>query len=90
MGHWVAIIDVDLQDPPELIETLLHKAHQGFDVVTARRSSSDGETLAKKAISEFGYAVINRFADVPIPRNTGDFRIMSRRVVEELRLLSPS
>jgi glycosyltransferase involved in cell wall biosynthesis len=89
-GCWVAVIDVDLQDPPELIEVLFHKANEGFDVVTARRSSREGETFAKKVISEFGYTVINQISDVPIPRNTGDFRIMSRRVVEELRMLNES
>jgi polyisoprenyl-phosphate glycosyltransferase len=87
-GDWCAVIDVDLQDPPEVIEELFAKAREGYDVVTARRSSREGETLAKRAVSEFGYTVINRLADVKIPRNTGDFRLMSRRVVEELRGLS--
>jgi polyisoprenyl-phosphate glycosyltransferase len=87
-GDWCVVIDVDLQDPPELVETLLQKTREGFDVVTARRQSREGETLAKKLISFVGYSVINRIAEVPIPRNTGDFRIMSRRVVEELRGLS--
>jgi polyisoprenyl-phosphate glycosyltransferase len=89
-GDWCVVIDVDLQDPPELVETLLQKTREGFDVVTARRQSREGETLAKKLISFVGYSVINRIAEVPIPRNTGDFRIMSRRVVEELRGLSES
>jgi glycosyltransferase involved in cell wall biosynthesis len=89
-GAWCAVIDVDLQDPPEMIETLFHKAQQGFDVVTARRSSREGETLIKRVISRFGYTLINQIAEVPIPRNTGDFRIMNRRVVEELRGLSES
>ena len=89
-GDWCAVIDVDLQDPPELIETMLTKAQDGFDVVTARRSSREGETLVKKIISAIGYKMINGVAEVPIPRNTGDFRVMSRRVVEELRGLSES
>jgi dolichol-phosphate mannosyltransferase len=89
-GRWCIVIDVDLQDPPEMIETLLRKAEEGFDVVTARRRSREGETLVKRAISAFGYSVINRIAEVPIPRNTGDFRITSRRVVEELRGLNES
>src|ERR1700681_4319522 len=72
-GDWCAVIDVDLQDPPEVIEELFAKAREGYDVVTARRSSREGETLAKRAVSEFGYTVINRLADVKIPRNTGDF-----------------
>jgi len=89
-GRWCVVIDVDLQDPPELIETLLHKAEEGFDVVTARRGSRDGETFIKKLVSSLGYKVINRIAEVPIPQNTGDFRIMNRRVVEELSRLSES
>jgi len=89
-GRWCAVIDVDLQDPPEVIETLLRKAEEGFDVVTARRQSREGETWVKKAVSWLGYSVINRIAEVPIPRNTGDFRIASRRVVEELRGLTES
>jgi dolichol-phosphate mannosyltransferase len=89
-GDWCAVIDVDLQDPPEMIETLFRKAQEGFDVVTARRSSRDGETLVKRVISRFGYGLINQIAEVPIPRNTGDFRVMNRRVVEELRGLSES
>ena len=87
-GRWCVVIDVDLQDPPEMIETLLHRADDGFDVVTARRATREGETWVKKLVARIGYRVINEIADVQIPRNTGDFRIMSRRVVEELRALS--
>jgi dolichol-phosphate mannosyltransferase len=87
-GDWCAVIDVDLQDPPEVIAELFAKAREGYEVVTARRASREGETLAKRVVSEFGYTVINRLADVKIPRNTGDFRLMSRRVIEELRGLS--
>ncbi len=86
-GAWVAVIDVDLQDPPELIEAMYRRAQDGFDVVTARRTTREGETLVKKAVSAFGYRVINQVSDISIPANTGDFRIMSRRVVEELRML---
>jgi polyisoprenyl-phosphate glycosyltransferase len=89
-GRWCVVIDVDLQDPPELIETMLRKAEQGYDVVTARRDSREGETLMKKVISRAGYKLINRIAEVPIPPNTGDFRIMDRRIIEELRGLSES
>jgi dolichol-phosphate mannosyltransferase len=89
-GRWCVVIDVDLQDPPEIIEKLYRKTEEGFDVVTACRSSRAGETLIKRAVSAVGYKLINDIAEVPIPRNTGDFRIMSRRVVEELRGLSES
>lgn len=89
-GRWCLVIDVDLQDPPEMIEPLYRKAIEGFDVVTARRISREGETLMKKVISRLWYALINRIADVSIPRDTGDFRIISRRVIEELRGLRES
>lgn len=87
-GRWCVVIDVDLQDPPELIESLLRKAQDGFDVVTACRSTRAGETLIKRMVSVLGYRLINDISEVPIPPNTGDFRIMSRRVIEELRCLS--
>jgi polyisoprenyl-phosphate glycosyltransferase len=89
-GQWCVVIDADLQDPPEMIAALFAKTQEGYDVVTARRTSREGETLIKRAVSALGYAVINEVADVHIPRNTGDFRIVSRRVIEELRGLSES
>ena len=89
-GRWCVVIDVDLQDPPELIETMWRKAQEGFDVVTARRKSREGETLVKRTVSGLGYKLINRIADVQIPPNTGDFRVMNRRVIEELRGLNES
>jgi dolichol-phosphate mannosyltransferase len=87
-GEKCVVIDVDLQDQPEVIEQLYNKMAEGYEVVYAMRSSREGETLIKKAVSYFGYSVINRLSEVQIPRNTGDFRIMSRRVIEELRRLS--
>jgi polyisoprenyl-phosphate glycosyltransferase len=89
-ASWCVVIDVDLQDPPETIEALWAKAQEGFDVVTARRITREGETWIKRAVAALGYKLINEVADVSIPRNTGDFRLMSRRVVEELRNLSES
>lgn len=88
VGEKCVVIDVDLQDQPELIERLYAKMAEGYEVVYAMRSSREGETFIKKAVSYFGYSVINWLSDVQIPRNTGDFRIMSRRVIEELRRLS--
>jgi glycosyltransferase involved in cell wall biosynthesis len=87
-GEKCVVIDVDLQDQPEVIKQLYNKMAEGYEVVYAMRTSREGETLIKRAVSYFGYTVINRLSDVQIPRNTGDFRIMSRRVVEELRRLS--
>ena len=87
-GETCVVVDVDLQDPPELIEQLHAKLVEGYEVVYAKRRSRKGETIVKRIISYFGYAIINRLSDVQIPRNTGDFRIMSRRVIEQLRRLN--
>lgn len=86
-GTWCVAIDVDLQDPPEVIPALFAKTAEGYDVVTAKRRNRNGENVIKKMVSCLGYAIINKIAEVHIPSNTGDFRIISRRVVEELRNL---
>lgn len=89
-GNACVVIDVDLQDPPEVIPQMHAKMQEGFDVVYAKRRSSKSETLAKRLIAWVGYGVINRLSDVKIPRNTGDFRIMSRRVCDEVTRLHES
>lgn len=89
-GETCVVIDVDLQDQPELIEPMYAKIIDGYEVVYAKRRSRKGETLIKRIISHLGYTVINKLSDVQIPRNTGDFRIMTRRVIEELRRLNES
>jgi glycosyltransferase involved in cell wall biosynthesis len=89
-GENCIVIDVDLQDPPELIDSMYEKLKEGYEVVYAKRRSRKGETLLKRLISYFGYKVINQLSEVQIPRNTGDFRIMTRRVIEELRSLNES
>ena len=83
-GERVVVIDVDLQDPPELIAKLNEKANEGFDVVYATRKTREGESFIKKIVANIGYKVINGLSDVQIPRNTGDFRLMSRKVVDEI------
>jgi dolichol-phosphate mannosyltransferase len=87
-GDAVVVIDCDLQDPPEVIAEMIASWRAGFDVVYAQRRTRAGETLAKRAISAFGYRVIRRVAEVDIPVNTGDFRLMSRRVVDEVLRLN--
>jgi dolichol-phosphate mannosyltransferase len=87
-GETCVVIDVDLQDPPELIESLYDELKKGFEVVYAKRRSRKGETIIKKLISHYAYIVINKLSDIEIPRNTGDFRIMTRRFIEELRKLN--
>jgi len=89
-GKSCVVIDVDLQDQPELIAQMHAKLADGYEVVYAKRRSRKGETLVKRVISYFGYYLINKLSDVKIPRNTGDFRVMTRRVMEELRRLNES
>jgi glycosyltransferase involved in cell wall biosynthesis len=89
-GDAVIAIDVDLQDPPELILEMVKKWKEGFDVVYAQRTNRDGETALKKVVSYLGYKLINKIANVNIPPNTGDFRLMSRRVVNEVLKLKES
>lgn len=86
-GETVVVMDVDLQDPPELIPDMVTKWREGYDVIYAQRRNRDGETLVKKIVSAVGYKIINRIAEVEIPPNTGDFRLMSRRVVNEVNKL---
>lgn len=87
-GEYVVIIDSDLQDPPKLIKEMYDKILNGYDVVYAKRRSRAGETFLKKIVSNLGYKLINFFSDVDIPENVGDFRIMTRKVVNELVLLT--
>ncbi len=89
-GETCVVIDVDLQDPPELIHPMRDKLAGGYDVVYAKRRSRKGETWFKRLISHVGYKLIASLSDVPIPRDAGDFRIMTRRVIEELRRLNES
>jgi polyisoprenyl-phosphate glycosyltransferase len=87
VGDMVIVMDVDLQDPPELVEQMVAKWREGYDVVYAQRKNREGETWIKKIIAAGGYKIINRIAEVNIPPNTGDFRLMSRRVVAEINRL---
>ena len=86
-GAAVIVMDVDLQDPPELVERMVKKWREGYDVVYAQRKNREGETWIKKVVATSGYKIINRIAEVNIPPNTGDFRLMSRRVVIEINRL---
>ena len=89
-GDAVIVMDVDLQDPPELVGQMVAKWREGFDVVLPQRRERTGEPWIKKAVAATGYKVINKIADVRIPPNTGDFRLMSRRVVKEVVKLKES
>jgi len=89
-GDAVIVMDVDLQDPPELIHEMVNKWKQGYDVVLPQRRARTGEPWLKKLVAGTGYKVINKIADVKIPQNTGDFRLMTRRVILEVVKLKES
>lgn len=84
IGDAVVIIDGDLQDPPELIGDMYRKYQDGFDVVYAKRKKRDKETILKKVTSKMFYRVMKFMSYVELPLDTGDFRLLSRRVVDEL------
>ncbi len=86
-GDAVIPMDVDLQDPPELIETMVARWREGFPVVLARRSDRRSDGMMKRASANWFYRVHNRLADVALPENVGDFRLLDRRVVDVLRTL---
>jgi len=86
-GDYVAVIDADLQDPPELIADMYRMALTGFDVVYGKRRSRAGETLFKKATAAAFYRILNYFCEIDIPPDTGDFRLMSRKVVDAFKQL---
>lgn len=88
VGETSVIIDCDLQDPPELIAILYNKLKEGYDVVTAKRIGRQGETVIKKIISKLGYWLINKITDISIPRDTGDFRIISKKIINELKKIN--
>ena len=77
-------IDADLQDPPELIEQMVAKWREGFDVVYATRGRREGESILKRASARYFYRIFDHISDFPIPSDTGDFRLLDRRVVDIL------
>lgn len=87
LGEAVVPIDADLQDPPELIEELVAKWREGYDVVYATRRTRHGESWLKRFTANSFYRIIDSISRVPIPRDTGDFRLLDRCVVEAIKQL---
>lgn len=83
-GERIFVIDADLQDPPELLTKMLEIVDDGYDVVYGQRLRRDGETAFKKISAFAFYRLLNWLVDIDIPRDTGDFRLMSRRAVDLL------
>ena len=86
-GEAIIPIDADLQDPPELIPELVAKWKEGYDMVYATRTTRPGESVIKRATASLFYRMVNRLTKIEIPKDTGDFRLMSRQVVEALKEL---
>jgi len=84
-GEAIVVIDADLQDPPELILEMIEKWKEGYDVVYAKRVQRKGETFFKKQTASLFYRILRASTDVDIPVDTGDFRLIDRRVCEEMK-----
>jgi len=89
-GRAVAILDADCQDPPELLPQMLEAWERGADVVNMKRRSRDGESWFKRKSAAIYYRLLARLAEIPIPENVGDFRLLSRRVLDEVNRLGES
>jgi polyisoprenyl-phosphate glycosyltransferase len=83
-GDAVVVIDTDLQDPPELIPELVEQWHNGYDVVNAKRIKRKGESVFKKSTSFLYYRFLYQLSDIKIPKDTGDFRLLSRNALDAL------
>jgi dolichol-phosphate mannosyltransferase len=84
-GNAVAIIDGDLQDPPELIADLYNKHKEGYEVVYARRKERKGESFFKKTTAKLFYRTLKKITSIDIPLDTGDFRLIDKKVVHYLK-----
>ena len=87
-GDAVVIIDADLQDPPEVIPELVNKWLQGYDVVYAKRKKRKGETWFKLVTAKYFYKFLNYMSDIDIPKDTGDFRLIDRKVADVFRQMT--
>lgn len=83
-GDRILILDADLQDPPELLPEMMNLMDDGADVVYGQREQREGETMFKKLSAAIFYKLLNQVSDIHIPENTGDFRLISKRVKEDI------
>ena len=86
-GDAVIPLDADMQDPPDLIPALISEWQNGYDVVLAKRSNRDKDSLLKRQTAKLFYSIHNGISDLKIPNNVGDFRLMSRKVINTIRSL---
>lgn len=87
-GDAVAVIDADLQDPPEVILRMIEKWREGYDVIYGKRIKRHGETIFKKLTAKIFYRFLHSMTDVDIPVDTGDFRLMDKKVCDAMRSLT--
>jgi polyisoprenyl-phosphate glycosyltransferase len=87
-GDAIVIIDADLQDPPEVIPVLLDKWRQGYEIVFAKRKKRSGETWFKLITAKYFYRFLNYMSDIDIPKDTGDFRIIDRKVADVFKIMT--
>lgn len=86
-GEHILVLDADLQDPPELLMPMLERAKAGVDVVYGKRDQRDGETAFKRFSASLFYRLLSYLSDTNIPRDVGDFRLISRRVLEQFKAM---
>lgn len=84
-GDYTLVLDADLQDPPELLLPMLERARTGVDVVYGKRDQREGETLFKRLSASMFYRLLSYLSDTEIPRDVGDFRLISRRVLDQFK-----
>ena len=84
-GDLAVVIDADLQDPPELIVDMIEEWKKGFDVVYAKRKTRKGESKFKLVTAKYFYKILSNLADIEIPRDTGDFRLIDKKVIESFK-----
>lgn len=83
-GDYIFVLDADLQDPPELLTPMLERARAGVDVVYGKRGKREGETKFRLFLGNMFYRLLTYLSEIPIPEDVGDFRLMSRRVLDQL------
>lgn len=89
-GKYIFVLDADLQDPPELLPDMMQMVQQGSDVVYGQRRERAGETWFKRKSASWFYQILSKLSDIDIPKDTGDFRLMTRRVMDQFNAMPES
>ena len=87
IGDAIIIMDADLQDPPELFEGMIEKWEEGYDVVYGKRKTREGESIFKLLTARMFYNTLNKLSEIEIPKDTGDFRLVDRKVIDVIATL---